>query len=226
MSAGRSPSALRGVDTLSGATPLSTLKTGLLDHTGGFLTSADFLGELGYPVSGFASSVSGFFAETLNMSISPISIDLFIGNVSGCIGEVSALLLIAGFVFLMVKKIVVPVIPIIYIVSFSLLVWVFGGLRTGGGFFTGDVWFNLMSGGFMLGALYMATDMVTTPLTAKGMAIFGLSVGFLTFLFRFYGSLPEGVSLAIIIMNIFVPMIDRYVVPKKFGKLPKEGKKA
>lgn len=226
MSAWRSPSALRAMDTLSGATPLATLKTGLLDHTGGFLSSTDFLGELGYPVSRFASSVSGFFADTLGMSVSPINIDLFIGNVSGCIGEVSALLLIAGFMYLMVKKIVIPIIPFVYILSFSLLVWVFGGLRAGGEFFTGDVWFNLMSGGLMLGALYMATDMVTSPLTAKGMAIFGLGVGFLTFLFRFYGSLPEGVSLAIIIMNIFVPMIDRYVVPRKFGKLPKEGKKA
>ena len=88
----------------------------------------------------------------------------------------------------------------------------------GTGFFSGDILFHLLSGGLMLGALFMATDMATTPLTGKGSFIFGIGCGFLTFLIRIYGSLPEAVSLSIIVMNMFVPVIDRYIKIKQFGK--------
>lgn len=87
----------------------------------------------------------------------------------------------------------------------------------GTGYFSGDVLFHILSGGLMLGALYMATDMATTPLTGKGSIIFGVGCGFLSFLIRIFGSLPEAVSLSIIIMNIFVPVIDRYTKINRFG---------
>ncbi len=144
-------------------------------------------------------------------------LDLFLGNIPGCIGEGSALLLILGAVYLIVKRIVRWEIPVSYLASFALITWVLGGVPSGAGLLKGEVLFHLLSGGLMLGALYMATDMVTSPLTGKGMAIFGIGAGVLTFLIRFFGGLPEGVSLAIILMNMAVPLIDRATRPVKFG---------
>lgn len=141
-------------------------------------------------------------------------LDLLVGNISGCIGEVSALLLLAGAVFLFITRIITWEIPLSYLGSFTLLTWIFGG---GDGLFSGDVLFHLLSGGLILGAFYMATDMVTSPLTTRGMLIFGVGCGFFTFLIRFFGGFPEGVSLAIIIMNMVVPLIDKYTKPVKFG---------
>jgi len=149
--------------------------------------------------------------------------ELFIGNIPGCIGEVSALLLLLGSIYLFIKKIITWEIPASYLVSFSLLVWIFGGFRYGAGLFKGDVLFHLLSGGLILGVFYMATDMVTSPMTRKGRLIFGVGAGFLTFLIRFYGSFPEGVSLAIILMNMFVPLLNRLTKPVRFGFV-KEGK--
>lgn len=144
-------------------------------------------------------------------------LDLFTGNVAGCIGEVSALLLILGALYLLLRRIITWEIPLSYLGSFALLSWIFGALRGEGSFFSGDVLFHLLSGGLILGALYMATDMVTSPLTTRGMLIFGTGCGFFTFLIRFFGGFPEGVSLAIIIMNMLVPLINKYTKPVKFG---------
>jgi len=153
--------------------------------------------------------------------------DLFLGNIAGCIGEISALLLILGAVYLLIKKIITWQIPVCYIGTFAFLVFIFGGTdwneETREVFrvlFSGDVLFHLFSGGLMLGAFYMATDMVTTPLTSKGMIIFGVGAGVLTFLIRLFGGFPEGVSLAIILMNMSVPLINRYTRPVKFGFVP------
>ena len=140
-----------------------------------------------------------------------------LGNVPGCIGEVSAICLLAGTVYLFAKRVISWQIPVSYLGSFAVLVWLLGGQRYGVGALQGNVVFNLFSGGLMLGAFYMATDMVTSPLTSKGMIVFGVGCGCLTFLIRFYGSLPEGVSLAIVLMNMFVPLIDRLTRPVKFG---------
>jgi len=144
-------------------------------------------------------------------------LDLFLGKIPGCIGEVSALLLLAGTVYLFIRKIITWEVPVSYIGTFIILTWVFGGLLPGSGFFHGDIIFHLLSGGLILGVFYMATDMVTSPMTPKGMLIFGAGCGFLTFLIRIFGGFPEGVSLAIIFMNIFVPLINRYTKPIKFG---------
>ncbi len=189
----------------------------LLDAEGIISGPAGLLGDLGYQSTAFARQAASWFSDTLNIGVSPIHIDLFIGTVPGSLGEVSALLLILGGIYLAAKHIITWHTPISYILSFSLLIWIFGGVQYGTGLFSGDVLFHLFSGGMMLGALFMATDMVTSPTTYAGMIIFGIFTGFLTFLFRIYGSLPEGVSLAIIIMNIFVPMIDRYIQPRRFG---------
>jgi electron transport complex protein RnfD len=143
--------------------------------------------------------------------------DLFMGNTAGCIGEVSAFLLILGSVYLFIRKIIAWQIPLSYLAVFTFFTLIFGGLKEGLGLFQGDILFHLFSGGLMLGALYMATDMVTSPLTGKGQIIFGAGAGFLTFLIRFYSGLPEGVSMAILLMNICVPLIDRFTKPVKFG---------
>ncbi len=208
-----------GVDGLTGASPLGHIKSGILDFTGQVSSSTDFLVQTGYTSSPMGQQVSQWFSDTLGWNTSPLSWDLFIGNVPGCIGEVSALLLLLGAGYLFFKKIITWEIPLAYMGSFILFIWIFGGLRFGNGFFTGDLSFHLFSGGLILGVFFMATDMATSPLTRNGMIIFGLGCGFLTFLIRIYGSFPEGVSLAIILMNIFVPMINRYTGPSRFGIL-------
>jgi electron transport complex protein RnfD len=186
-----------GADAVSGPTPLGSLKSAY------FATSLNVSGPI----------------EFLQSEGLPVTYkDLFLGNIPGSIGEISALLLLLGALFLFMRKIITWHVPLSYMGSFAFLIWVFGGLRLGNGLFTGDVLFHLLSGGLMLGALFMATDMATTPLTGKGNIIFGLGCGFLTFLIRIYGSLPEAVSLSIIVMNIFVPVIDRYTKIKGFGK--------
>ncbi|MBA7703467.1 Proton-translocating ferredoxin:NAD(+) oxidoreductase complex subunit D [subsurface metagenome] len=220
------PSAWGRVDGVTAASPLGFIKAGLLDFKGNISGPIEFLASQGYPVGRTAPPGSGWLNNIL-ASIGRIFPEgygnLFLGNIPGCIGEVSALLLLLGTIYLFIKKIITWHIPVSYLVSFNLLVWIFGGNRFGCGFFRGDVFFHIFTGGLMLGVFYMATDMVTSPLTPKGMIIFGIGAGFLTFLIRFYGSFPEGVSLAIIIMNMFVPLINRFTRPVKFGFV-KEGK--
>jgi electron transport complex protein RnfD len=224
-------------DAVSAATPLGAVKTGLheiaatyADSVGAMLNQLKnvkgpmgYLALKAYPVSDFDAGITEWLGRTFGLSIPKGYFDLFVGNVGGAIGEVSVLLLLLGTVYLFIKKIITWEIPVSYLVSFSLLVWIFGGFGFKGGLFSGDVFFHLFTGGLILGAFYMATDMVTTPLSSLGMIIFGMGAGLLTFLIRFFGSLPEGVSLAIIIMNITVPLIDRYTnhftfAKKKYGK--------
>lgn len=207
-----------GADTLASASPLGYVKTSLGTMTGSVSgPSAMFLD---YPKSSLAT-----WFNSIGINIDGIYLDLFFGNVAGCIGEVSAFLLLIGAAYLFARKILTWQTPVSYIVSFALFIWIFDGLRFGTGFFTGDIFFHLLSGGLMLGALFMATDMVTSPLIGKGQIVFGIGCGFLTFLIRVYGSYPEGVSLAIIIMNLLVPMIDRLMIPKVFGYIAPEKKK-
>jgi len=143
--------------------------------------------------------------------------DLFLGNIPGCIGEVSALLLLAGAIVLFARGIITWQIPCSYLGVFFILTWVLGGLPEGAGLLKGDVVFQAFAGGLMLGAFFMATDMVTSPLTARGQLWYGAGAGGLTFLIRFFGGLPEGVSLAIILMNMAVPLINQLTPPAVFG---------
>ncbi len=140
--------------------------------------------------------------------------DLFLGNRGGCIGEVCVAALLIGAAYLFWKRYISWHIPLTYIAVVGLLSWIFNGPA---GLFTGDAILFVLSGGLVLGASFMATDYVTSPLSGKGKIIFGISLGVLTFIIRKYSGYPEGVSYAILIMNAFVPVIDKFTYPKWFG---------
>ena len=144
---------------------------------------------------------------------------LLFGKMGGCIGEASAIALIAGGLYLLARKVINWRIPVFYIGSFALFAFIFGRET----FFSTFVLFEVLAGGLLLGAFFMATDYATSPITLNGKIIMGIGCGFLTFLIRFYGGYPEGVTFAILIMNLFVPLIDKYVRPGIYGK--KRGKK-
>jgi len=141
--------------------------------------------------------------------------DLFMGTVGGCIGETSALMILIGGIFILVKKYADWRIPVGYLAT----VFVVGGL-----FWISnptqypDPVFHLFAGGLMLGAFFMATDMVTTPVTPKGAWIFGIGAGILLVIIRLFGGLPEGVMYSILLMNALTPLINRYTRPKIFGE--------
>ena len=153
----------------------------------------------------------------------PGYLDLFLGNVGGCIGEVSALAILIGAAYLLWRRVITVKIPLIYIATVAVLTFVFGG----DGWFTGDALYHVLSGGLLLGAFFMATDYVTTPYTPKGQVIFALGCGILTAVIRLWGGYPEGVSYSILLMNVASPLIDKLTVPKRFGfvkeKAAKEG---
>ncbi|OGG04444.1 MAG: hypothetical protein A3F83_04560 [Candidatus Glassbacteria bacterium RIFCSPLOWO2_12_FULL_58_11] len=139
---------------------------------------------------------------------------LFWGRVGGVLGETSAALLILGAVLLLVRGYIDWRVPAGYIASVAVLAWIFGGPQ---GYFTGNVLFHVLSGGLLLGAFFMATDMVTSPVTRQGKWIFAVGCGALTMLIRLKGGYPEGVSYAILLMNTATPLIDSYTKPKIYG---------
>ena len=136
-----------------------------------------------------------------------------IGNVGGCIGETCAIALLIGGVYLIVKHIISWRIPVIYIAVVFILTTIMRGNGVIGGVY------EIFVGGLMLGAFFMATDYVTSPISAKGQVIFAVGCGLLTSFFRVYGGYPEGVSYSILIMNLAVPLIDRYTRPRIFGEV-------
>lgn len=140
-------------------------------------------------------------------------LDLFLGNKGGCIGEVCVLALILGAVFLLIKRYISWHTPITYIITVAAFTFIFGPK----GFFSGDWLFHILSGGLILGAFFMATDYVTSPLTHKGQVIFGAGCGLLTAVIRKWGGSPEGVSYSILMMNAVVPLIDRHIRPRIYG---------
>ena len=142
---------------------------------------------------------------------------MFWGTTAGTIGETSAIALIIGGVFLIVRRIINYRIPVFYIGTFAVLIMIYA-LASGRGFDVSFLLAHLFGGGLMLGAFFMATDYVTSPITPLGKIIFGILLGVLTFLFRIFGASAEGVSYAIIIGNLLVPLIERITVPKSFGK--------
>ena len=145
--------------------------------------------------------------------------DLFVGNRGGCIGEVCVAALVIGAIYLFVRGYISWHIPLSYIATVALTSWIFNGH---GGLFTGDALFFVMAGGLVLGAFFMATDYVTSPLAARGKIIFGVGCGLLTFVIRKFAGYPEGVSYSILIMNALTPLIDRYAFPKWFGWVRKK----
>ncbi len=141
--------------------------------------------------------------------------NLFIGNVPGMLGEVSALALLIGAAYLLWRGVIRARIPVAMIGSFVVFTILFGAIQ--GNLNIGGVPAEVLSGGLILGALFMATDYTTTPVTLKGQLIFGIGCGFLTALIRHFGTLPEGVSYSILLMNIATPLIDKFVKNVPFG---------
>jgi electron transport complex protein RnfD len=142
-------------------------------------------------------------------------LDMFLGNVGGCIGETSALALLIGGIYLVARRVIDPRIPLVYIATVGVFTWVAGP----NGLFTGDGLYHILAGGLMLGAIYMATDYTTSPMSAKGKVIFALGCGVLTSVIRLWGGYPEGVSYSILLMNLVVPLIDRALKPRMFGSV-------
>ena len=142
---------------------------------------------------------------------------MFLGTTGGTIGETSVIAILIGAIYLLRKRIISLKIPMTYIGSFVVFI-ILMNLLSGKGFNIEYIIGNVIGGGLMLGAFFMATDYVTCPITQKGKIVFGILLGFLTAVFRFYGSSAEGVSYAIILSNIFVPLIEKYTLPKAFGK--------
>lgn len=146
--------------------------------------------------------------------------DMLIGNIGGCIGETSAIALLIGAVYLFIRRVISPRIPLCFVGTVAVLSFIFssGDLSA-----VDSVAYNVLSGGLLLGAIFMATDYVTSPITAKGQVIMGIGCGIITFVIRRLGGYPEGVSYAILLMNIVTPLIDKYCRPKKFGMVKKGG---
>ena len=154
------------------------------------------------------------------LDVSPM--DMFIGRTAGTLGETSALCILIGAAFLLIMGVIDLWIPFTYIITFVVFVLLFGGH----GFDTTFLVEQLCGGGLMLGAFFMATDYVTSPITPKGKIVFGIILGILTGVFRIFGASAEGVSYAIIFTNLLVPIIEQYTIPMAFGKKKEKGGKA
>ena len=181
------------------------------------ISLALFMNDFSSPAIGF-DSVSG--ATPLASMRAGGTVDLaalITGQIPGTIGEVSAIALIIGGIYMIARKVISPRIPLIYIGTTAVFIFLFGGF---------DINYTLcqvLAGGLTFGAFFMATDYVTSPITPKGQVVYGVVLGVLTGIFRLWGASPEGVSYAIILSNLLVPMIEKVTLPTAFGK---EGKKA
>lgn len=179
-------------DAITGATPLSVIKEGVKN------------GE----------SVS------MLMDKIPSHMQMFYGHMGGSMGEVAAIALIIGFIYMIARKTITWHIPVSILGSvaiFTMILWLIDPEKNA------DPLFHLLTGGVLLGAIFMATDYVTSPMSRYGMLIYGIGIGVLTVIIRVFGSYPEGVSFAILIMNAFVPLLNSYIKPKRFGEVIKNG---
>ena len=186
MTTWKMPQGLFGADAISGATPLGAINEAVLQH------------------QSISSIVSSYDYGSM----------LFAG-IGGSAGEISALALLAGFIYLLVRKVIKPwtTLSIWGTVALVSLLFFLGNPDR----FTDPV-FNLLTGGMILGSCFMATDYVTSPMSVKGCVIYGIGIGFLTLMIRYFGSYPEGMSFAILIMNATVPLLNRWFHQKKFGR--------
>ena len=182
------PGGLFGVDAVSGATPLGLINEGIMNGK----TVPEIMSANGLSYS-----------------------QMLFANIGGSVGEISALALLAGFVYLLVRKVIRPHITLSIwatVALVSLVFWLAAPDR-----FT-DPLFNLLSGGMILGSCFMATDYVTSPMSVKGGIVYGIGIGFITLMIRYFGSYPEGMSFAILIMNSTVPLINMWFHQKKYGR--------
>jgi len=196
---------ISGIDAITSATPLNALRQAK-DAIAGSTNMVSGSGDVIIPTE-VISQLSDSYSN------------LFWGKIGGCIGETSVFLLLLGAVYLIYKRYISLKVPVSYIGTVALLTWMFGGTE---GLFSGDALFHVLAGGLMLGAFYMATDMVTSPVTYNGRIIFGVGCGVITVIIRLVGGYPEGVSYSILLMNLTVPLIDRYTKPKVFGEEKKK----
>ncbi|HBE41610.1 MAG TPA: Na+-transporting NADH:ubiquinone oxidoreductase subunit D [Bacteroidales bacterium] len=179
-------------DAVTGATPLAIVKEGL--------KNGESLSQL--------------------MTQIPTPAQMFFGQMGGSMGEIAAMALLLGFIWLLYKKIItwhIPVSILATIVAFTGILWLVNPEKYA------DPLFHVLAGGILLGAIYMATDYVTSPMNPKAMLIYGCGIGMLTVIIRVWGAYPEGVSFAILIMNAFVPLLNTYIKPKRFGEEVKNG---
>ena len=192
------------IDLFSGATPLNALKQSIdiVKHADEFTAVEKMIGA--------SQTIQGLKATYA---------DLFFGRVGGCLGETSAFLLLIGGAFLLYRRIIGWRIPFFYVTTVAILMWVFGGTT---GLFSGDPVFHVLSGGLILGAFFMATDMVTSPITPKGHIYFALGCGVITVVIRLVGGYPEGVSYSILLMNLTVPLLNRFIKPEILGERKKK----
>lgn len=182
------PQGLFGLDAVTGSTPLGMITEGLAKDQ----TVPEIMAEKGLS-----------YAQML------------FANIGGSVGEISALALLAGFVYLLVRRVIKPHITLSIwgtVAAVSLIFWLINPDR-----FTDPV-FNLLTGGMILGSCFMATDYVTSPMTVKGGIVYGIGIGFITLMIRYFGSYPEGMSFAILIMNSVVPLINMWFHQKKYGR--------
>ncbi len=204
------PRHLAGVTGVSGATPLAFVR----DRIAAAPAGSDPLGLLAAAGMKF-SDLDRLIREFLNNALfSRIGsdlpsgyIDLLLGNRSGSLGEISGILILAASIFLLSRRIVRWEIPASIMLSNALIVFAFGGLPYGNGFFTGDVLFAILNGSFLLVTFFMAPDPVTSPSTRTGMLIYGTGIGSLTFLIRTFGSMSEGTAFAVLLTNCIVPLL-------------------
>jgi electron transport complex protein RnfD len=195
-------------DTITSSTPLGILKSNLLE-------SYKIEQISSYPdnIFDFFNNIFSGPMELINNSLGTNLnyLDLFFGLKPGSIGEISIFLIIVGALLLIFKKIISIEIPLVFIGTVMICTWIFGGLQFGKGYFQGDFLFHILTGSVVLGAFYMATDVVTTPITFYGRLIFALGCGIITSLVRLTGYYPEGVSFAILFMNMMTPMINKII---------------
>ena len=178
------------IDAISGATPLGIVKEGLAK---------------GIPLSEIYAENNFSYSQMLFTRL-------------GSSGEISSIALLLGFIYLLVRRVIKPHIPLAIFASifvFQGILWLVNPEH-----FTDPV-FNILTGGILLGAIFMATDYVTSPMSPKGMIVFGVGIGVLTMLIRQFGAYPEGISFAILIMNATVPLLNMYFKPKRFGRAVK-----
>jgi len=150
----------------------------------------------------------------------PFTWDMAIIRVGGCIGELSAAALLLGFIYLLARRVVKITVPAAIIITVAIISGIFNAVDPQT--YTGPL-FNIFTGGLLLGAFFMATDYVTCPMTTKGQIIFGVGIGAIIMMIRYFGAYPEGTSFAILIMNCAVPLIDRYTQSKRFAKEARNG---
>jgi Na+-translocating ferredoxin:NAD+ oxidoreductase subunit D len=179
-------------DAITGATPLAIIKEGI--------KNGESLSQL--------------------MEKVPATLDMFLGKMGGSMGEVAAIALLIGFVYMLLRKIITWHIPVSVIGSmalFTTILWLIDPSKNA------DPLFHVLAGGVLLGAIFMATDYVTSPMNPKSMIIYGCGIGIITVIIRVWGAYPEGISFAILIMNAFVPLMNIYIKPKRFGEEVKNG---